>query len=129
THNNGIGVSGVGPNIRIMAVRFYPGSSYMSDLATAIDYAWKNNADVISVSYNIDGYNNTFRQAVLRSRTADAVYVNSAGNNGQQNPPRQALRNESDNVIFVVASNDQDRKAGFSNWGTFCEIAAPGQNI
>ena len=129
THNNGIGVSGAGPAVRIMAIRFYPGGNYFSDLATAIDYAWKNGAKVISVSYNIDGYNATFRQAVQRSATADAVYVNSAGNNSQQNPPRQQLRNDSDNVIFVVASNDRDRKSSFSNWGTLCEVAAPGEDI
>lgn len=129
THNNGIGVSGCGSNITIMAVRFYPGPSYFSDFANAIDYAWENGADVISASYNIDGYNQTFLNAVKRAETADVPYVNSAGNNGQQNPPRQALRNEATNVIFVAANDHNDNISWFSNYGTLIDVSAPGEDI
>jgi subtilisin family serine protease len=129
-HNNGIGVSGVNPKAKIMAMRHYAGQlSWMSDLATAIDYAWANGADVITVSYNIDGFNNTLTQAIQRAGNADVVYLNSAGNNGQQNPPRQALRNMSDNIIFVAATTRTDNKSGFSNWGNLIEIGAPGSAI
>ncbi|QYK52061.1 MAG: S8 family serine peptidase [Fimbriimonadaceae bacterium] len=129
THNNGIGVSGCGSNIIIMPIRFYPGPSYFSDFANAIDYAWENGADVISASYNIDGYNQTFLNAVKRAETADVIYVNSAGNNGQMNPPRQALRNQATNVIFVCANDNKDNLASFSNYGTLCDVSAPGVNI
>jgi len=129
THNNGIGVSGCGSNIVIMPVRFYPGPSYFSDFANAIDYAWENGADVISASYNIDGYNQTFLNAVKRAETADVAYVNSSGNNGQLNPPRQALRNQATNVIFVAANDNKDNLAGFSNYGTLVDVSAPGVNI
>lgn len=129
THNNGIGVSGCGSNIIIMPVRFYPGPSYFSDFANAIDYAWENGADVISASYNIDGYNQTFLNAVKRAETADVPYVNSAGNNGQLNPPRQALRNQATNVIFIAANDNKDNLAGFSNYGTLVDVSAPGVNI
>lgn len=129
THNNGIGVSGCGSNIKIMAVRFYPGPSYFSDFANAIDYAWENGAQVISASYNIDGYNQTFLDAVKRAESADVAYVNSAGNNGQQNPPRQQLRTEADNVIFVAANDDNDNLSWFSNYGSLVEVSAPGEDI
>lgn len=128
--DNGIGVSGVAPKAKIMAMRHYAGQgSWMSDLATAIDYAWANGADVITVSYNVDGFNNTLVQAIQRADTADVVYLNSAGNNGQQNPPRQQIRNMADNVIFVAATDRNDNKANFSNWGNLIEVGAPGAAI
>lgn len=128
--NNSKGVSGVAPTVKIMAMRHYAGQgSWMSDLATAIDYAWANGAHVITVSYNIDGFTNALVQAIQRADTADVVYLNSAGNNGQQNPPRQAIRNMADNVIFIAATDNRDLKAGFSNWGTLIEVGAPGVDI
>jgi subtilisin family serine protease len=128
--NNGKGVAGCGPNIKIMAMRHYAGqASWMSDLAKSIDYAWKNGADVITVSYNVDGWNSTLLSAIQRAGTADVVYLNSAGNNGQQNPPRQQMRTQADNLIFVAATDDTDSKAGFSNWGSLVEVGAPGVDI
>lgn len=131
THNNGKGVSGVGMNnIKYMPLRMYGGpNNFMSALANAVDYAWQNGASVISVSYNIDGFTNALADAVGRAKLADVIYCNSAGNNGQQNPPRQQLRNLHDNVIFVAATNRNDQKASFSNWGTRIEIGAPGVDI
>lgn len=131
TFDNGVGVTGVGANnIKYMPLRMYGGpNAFMSALANAVDYAWENGAKVISVSYNIDGYTQALDDAVGRAEAADVVYVNSAGNNGQQNPPRQQLRADHQNVVFVVATDSDDSKAWFSNWGTLCEIAAPGVDI
>lgn len=130
THNNGVGVSGVGQDIKIMALRHYDAQgTWMTDLANAIDYAWQNGADVITVSYNIDGFTQTLVDAIKRAGTADVVYCNSAGNNGQQNPPRQQIRNMSNNVIFVAATDRNDNKANFSNWGNLIEIGSPGVSI
>lgn len=128
--NNGKGVSGVAPNVKLMCMRHYKGqASWISDLASAIDYAWQNGAQVITVSYNIDGWNQTLLQAIQRAGAADVVYCNSAGNNGQQNPPRQQIRALADNVIFVASTDHNDTKSGFSNWGTLIEVGSPGSNI
>ena len=128
--NNGKGVAGVGPNIKVMPLRMYGGAApFMSALAASVDYAWQNGASVISVSYNIDGYTNALLQAVQRAGTADVIYSNSAGNNGQQNPPRQNMIDESDNVIFVAANTHNDVLTWFSNYGSKIQISAPGENI
>ncbi|MEZ5163678.1 MAG: S8 family serine peptidase [Fimbriimonadaceae bacterium] len=101
----------------------------MTALANAIDYAWANGASVISVSYNLDGYTQAVSDAIGRAKAADVVYCNSAGNNGAQNPPRQGLRAAHDNVVLVAASDHNDGKASFSNYGSLVEIAAPGVDI
>lgn len=128
--NNSIGVAGVVPNVKLMVVRMYGGSNqWMSALALGVDYAWQNGAKVISVSYAIDGYTQALKEAVQRAGAHDVIYCNSAGNNGQQDPPRQTLRQECPNVIFVAASDHNDNLADFSNYGSLIEIAAPGVNI
>lgn len=129
TFNNGLGVAGAGPNVQIMALKMYPTQAFMSALTNAIDYAWENGADVISVSYNLDGFTQALSDAIGRAGAADVVYCGSAGNNGQNEPPRSALRDAHDNLIFVAASNRNDDLAGFSNYGSRVEIAAPGEDI
>lgn len=128
--NNAVGVAGVARNVKIMPIRMYGGpANFMTALAQGVDYAWRNGATVISVSYNIDSYTNALVEAILRARAADVIYSNSAGNNNQLNPPRMAIRNLADNVIFVASSTRTDSRSSFSNYGTRIEIFAPGSDI
>lgn len=131
THDNNVGVSGVGiNNLKYMPLRMYGGANgFMSALANAVDYAWENGASVISVSYNINNYTNALDEAVGRAEAADVIYCNSAGNSNEPNPNRQQLRADHENVIFVVSTDRNDNKSGFSNYGDLCEIAAPGSDI
>ena len=130
-NNNGIGLSGAGRNTKIMPLRMYGASApnWMSDLTNAVDYAWQNGAKVISVSYNIDGYTNALVEAIQRADAADVIYCNSAGNNGSLNPPRATIRDLANNVIFVAASDRNDNRASFSNYGAKIEIAAAGVDV
>ncbi len=129
-NNNGIGVAGIARNVRLMHCKMYGGANpYFTAFANAIVYAADNGARVISASYNIDNYPAAFSTAVQYARDRDVIYVNSAGNNSQQNPPRQSLRSISNNVIFVAATDRNDNLASFSNYGTLIEIAAPGVSI
>jgi len=128
--DNNKGVAGIGPNIKVMPLRMYGGpANFMSALTAAVDYAWQNGAVVISVSYNIDGYTNALLDAIKRAETADVIYCNSAGNNGQQNPPRQVIRTLTTNTIFVAANDDNDGLANFSNYGSQIDISAAGVDI
>lgn len=128
--NNGIGVAGFGNHVKIMPIRHYNGqSSWMSALINGIDYAWANGASVISVSYNIDGYTTLLVEAIQRAGAADVAYVNSAGNNSQNNPPRQNIRDVAPNSIFVASTTRTDARSSFSNYGTKVEIGAPGSDI
>ncbi len=127
--NNGLGVAGMGPNIRVMALRIYSSAAWMTHLTNAVDYAWRNGAEVISVSYNIDGYTTALFQAIQRAETADVIYCNSAGNNNQNNSTRSLIRTLTTNTIFIAASDHNDNKASFSNYGTRVDVFAPGVNV
>jgi subtilisin family serine protease len=130
-NNNGIGITGAGRNNKIMPLRMYGtgSSAWMSHLANAVDYAWQNGAEVISVSYNIDGFTNALVEAIQRADAADVIYCNSAGNNNQLNPARAAIRDLASNVIFVAASDRNDNRASFSNYGVKIEIFAAGVDV
>lgn len=129
--NNGIGVAGTAPNVRVMCMRMYSGqSTWMSALIQSIDYARQNGAKVITVSYNIDSYTQLLLEAILRAESDDVVYVNSAGNSGQNIDSRRGvLRGMASNVVFVAATTRLDQLSSFSNFGTTVDIAAPGSDI
>jgi hypothetical protein len=129
--NNGIGGAGAAKNVRIMPLRMYGTSSaWMSNLANAVDYARVKGAKVISVSYNIDGYTTTLRDAIGRCAINDVIYCNSAGNNNQNIDTRRGtLRPLYNHVVFVASTDHNDVRSSFSNYGTTVDIAAPGSSI
>jgi len=128
--NNGVGAAGFGNNVKIMPIRHYSGqSTWMTALANGVDYARRNGADVITVSYAIDGYTQFLVESIMRAELDDVIYCNSAGNNGQLNPARQAIRDMASNVVFVASSTRTDTRSSFSNYGTKIDIAAPGSDI
>lgn len=129
--NNGIGVAGVAQDVHLLPIRIYGGANpWMTALVQGIDYARNMGAKVVSVSYNIDGYTQALSDAIGRADAGDMVYVNSAGNNGQNaDGLRGALRNVHQNVVFVAATDHNDNKASFSNFGQTVDIAAPGVDV
>jgi|GEM_PF-6042876 len=129
--DNGIGVAGVSRNVRLLPVRMYGGAAgFISALIQGIDYARVEGAKVISVSYNIDGYTSLLVEAIQRAAAADVLYVNSAGNNSQNiDSLRGAIRNMTNNAIFVASVDHNDNLSSFSNFGNTVDVAAPGSSV
>ena len=130
--NNGVGISGVNWNVKIMPLRFLneSGSGYTSDAIDAINYASANGAHVISNSWG-----GTYNSQALKDAidSSSAVVVCAAGNNYGLNidsTPIYPAAYSSSNIIAVAATDNQDNLAGFSNYGPISvDIAAPGVNI
>ncbi len=131
--NNGIGVTGVAWNVKLMALKFLDstGSGMLSDAVAAIDYARVNGAKVINASWGGGGFSSALQSAIQRFQNAGGIFVAAAGNESANNavtasyPANYALSN----VISVAASTGSDTLASFSNFGTNVDIAAPGQSI
>jgi hypothetical protein len=130
--NNGIGISGVAWKVRLMPLRIgwsgsSPGSEEglvdMSYAASAMDYARRMGANVISCSFETRNEGNLFPMTTLAVR-AGITIVCSAGNRGQLH----ALQDRSD-VLAVTSSDVNDRISDFSLPGDFVDLAAPGENI
>lgn len=135
--DNGIGVAGVAWHARILPVRVLGhggGTSY--DIIQGVRYAAglssdagrrpEKPADVINLSLGGVGYSAT-EQAVYRSvRERGTIVVAAAGNEDTSRPAYPASY---EGVISVSAVDARLRRAPYSNYGDFIDVAAPGGNF
>lgn len=134
--NNGIGVSGVNWNTRIMALKFMSanGGGFTSDAVRAVNYAVANGAKVINTSWGGAPYDNALVSAIKNARNSGVIVVASAGNDGKNADTDPfypgSYSTVSDNVVSVAATDDRDQMPGYSNFGrNSVLLAAPGDNI
>jgi len=130
--NNSIGMAGTAWNCKIMAVRAgyknEDGGGILldSDIKPAMEYAADNGAHVISMSWGGRGGSFTMEEAMDYAHAAGCVLVAAAGNDNDDATQYPAAY---PNVISVAASDEDDDRAYFSNYGWWVDIAAPGVNI
>ncbi len=102
----------------------------MSAVAEAVNYAVNNGAHVISYSAG-SSFTSALRSAVDAALADGIVFCHAAGNDNADNPDYFAGYA---GLISVAATNSSDTRwvwgAGSgSNYGTWIEVAAPGNNI
>ncbi len=129
--NNGIGVAGTAWNVKIMPLKFLneKGSGYISDAISAILYASRNGASVISNSWSGTGYSQSLKDAIDAS---NAVVICAAGNSGANADiaPQYPAAFTSSNILSIAATDYNDKLASFSNYGAVSvDLAAPGVSI
>jgi thermitase len=129
TINNDIGVVGVAPRARIMAIKIFP-NAMDSICAAALKYAADNGARILSNSWGPmqrRPSNPAVEDAVDYAVANGCIVVFAAGNADDDvqfySPSNKA------NVISVAATDANDARAGFSNFGESITIAAPGVDI
>lgn len=137
---NGIGIAGTCPLCRVMALKAFAsnGTAAYSDIAKAVDYAWKNGATVLSMSFSSPADSSLVRDA-LNTAYSRATLVAAAGNDrasrtralceasGIDYPVRPSYPANYTFVLGVEAEDEQGRIASFSN----CQypLRAPGVEI
>lgn len=126
--DNGMDIAGVCFSARLMALKFLSSSGFgaTSDAVTAFYYAVENGADVISNSWGGGDYSYTLELAIDYAHSQGMIIVASAGNDYSTSPKYPAYYNH---VISVAATNSNDEKVSFSNYGDWVDIAAPGVDI
>ena len=127
--NNGIGVIGVAWQAQVMAVKGLDSSGNGPDsaLAPAIIYAANEGADVLSLSWGSGARSETIAEAIDYAYNMGAVIVAAAGN--MESDARNFYPAALWDVITVAASDTNDALAGFSNFGSKIDVAAPGVDI
>ena len=122
------GVAGVAPSARILAYKVCAADGTCSDFAIqqAIAQAITDNARVINMSLGDTVFSQSLNDAVQAAWNAGLVIVAGAGNDGTTEPFYPAAL---DNVISVGAFDEDHRRASFSNYGSWVDIAAPGNVI
>jgi len=134
--NNGTGVVGVCPSVKIMPMKFLAGdgSGSTSDAIKCIDWAREKRANVMSNSWGGGGSSQLLLEAIQRAEAAGILFTAAAGNDGANNDTTASYpanyRDRCANVVSVAASDDNDSLADFSNYGSrSVDIAAPGVGI
>jgi len=132
--NNSEGVAGVSWNVSIMPLKFLDasGSGSTGDAVEAIIYATNLGAKILSNSWGGGGRSQALEDAIQFANDHGVLFVAAAGNEFSNNDqaPTFPANYEIENVISVAASTENNRLAGFSNFGAkTVELAAPGNQI
>lgn len=131
---NKVGIAGVASKAKILPVKVLTaqGGSCLS-VDRGIMWAADHGAKVISMSL---GGSNSQRcrridvQAITYALSRNIVLVAAAGNENTDEPVFPAAYSESyAGVIAVTAIDQSSKKATFSNFGSYVNIAAPGVEI
>jgi subtilisin family serine protease len=128
TFDNSIGISGLCPNARIMALKWLNrlGNGSISQASASIQYAVDHGTDVISNSWGFDYLTYTMQAALDYALSAGVVVVASAGNAGGNYHRYPAMY---PGVISVAATDATDTAASFTSVGEWVDLAAPGVDI
>ncbi|APF18504.1 peptidase S8 and S53 subtilisin kexin sedolisin [Caldithrix abyssi DSM 13497] len=150
-NNNALGVcsaaggwgedaQGAGNGVKVMPLRigwkdFPSGRVSMDFAAQAFIYAAENGAHIASCSWGssettaLKDAINTFLYGTTSPTASDPqirlIFV-AAGNDGNES---QAYLNSRDDCISVAATNANDGAPSWTNYGTWIDISAPGENI
>ncbi|MBI4498153.1 MAG: S8 family serine peptidase [Chloroflexi bacterium] len=134
--NNGTGVAGTCPNCSLYNVKVLNdrGSGAWSWIANGILWAagcdtspcGTPRAPVINMSLGGSSGSVTLQQAIDQAWGNGVVLAAAAGNDGVSDPSYPAFYT---NVIAVAATDHNDAKPGWSNFGSWVDVAAPGAAI
>jgi len=126
--NNDFDMTGICWNTRIMALKFMGlfGDGSTADAVLAVYYAVENGADVISNSWSTPNESLLLKDAVDYAYSRGVIIVASAGNDDSNVPQYPASYR---NVISVAATDSDDRRWQYSNYGDCVDIAAPGVDV
>jgi hypothetical protein len=125
--NNAKGVVGLGFGIAAVPIRVSDasGQTTTSTLAAGITLADAIGADVANVSICGPG-TSTLQNACDQAYADGVLLVAAAGNDNVSGP---YYPGSYDTVLNVGATDPNDDRAGFSNYGTTIDLAAPGVDI
>lgn len=128
--NNGIGVTGVAPDVEILPVRVLgdSGSGTSAEVAQGIIWAADNGANVINLSLGGTTYSQVMEIATTYAISRGVTVIASAGNSGNWGSPR-AYPASNPGVIGVAATTRDDQRASFSTRNEWVDIAGPGAGI
>lgn len=127
--NNGLGITGVSWGAKIMPLKMLgaSGTGTTFDLAKAIYFAVDNGAQVINMSLGAScgtGWPDV-EDAVDYATAKGVLLIAAAGNN----KPTVFCPGAIAGVMAVGATNANDVRASFSNYGPELEVVAPGVDI
>lgn len=128
--DNGIGIASIGWNIKIIPVKCQTNTGSTTGIAAGyqgIIYAAKMKARVISCSWGGASTASSAEQSVIDyAWNRGCIVICAAGNDNNSILHYPGAYN---NVYCVASVSTSNVKSGFSCFGTWVDISAPGENI
>ena len=127
--DNGVGIAGINSAARVMVLRALNsfGHTRASFVARAVFYAVKNGARVINLSVGGPHRSRMAQAALEYAHANNCVVVVAAGNEGTSTAefgPGGVAE-----AITVAATDVNDHRTAYSNWGPGIDLAAPGDDV
>jgi len=121
-------IAAVAPDAMIMPLRAFDdnGNTDAFTIARAIRYAVQNGANVINMSFGMTSEFSVVKDAIKFAINQGVTVVASAGNADTSTIQFPAGFN---GVMGIAATDLNDKKASFSNFGKAVDVDAPGVNI
>ncbi|HEX8235861.1 MAG TPA: S8 family serine peptidase [Abditibacteriaceae bacterium] len=136
--NNGVGISGINWSVRIMALKFLgPDGGSTAGAIKCFEYVTMmkrrgTNIRVTSNSWGGAGYSAALKTAMDAAGNAGVIHMTASGNDGFNTDSEASYPSNfnSPSVVSVAASDAQDNRPSWSNYGrTSVDLAAPGNDI
>ncbi|MDK8194099.1 S8 family peptidase [Paenibacillus sp. UMB7766-LJ446] len=126
--NNGVGIAGAAPLASIVPLRVLDnnGQGTTGNVGNGLVYAANNGIQVVNLSLGGPTGEAFLQAAVQYAWDRGAVIIAAAGNDNTSYPIVPASY---PNVIAVASTNPSDLKSNFSNYGSWVDMAAPGDTI
>lgn len=132
---NTVGIRGVAFDAEILPLRAlgFDGVGSIADIADAVLYAAGLQSaggrqlpapvDVINLSLGSYDNSSTLRNAIAQAVSAGSIVVAAAGNDASSQDFYPAAHPD---VVGVSSVNERKGRSGFSNFGNYVDVAAPG---
>lgn len=126
--NNNEGIAGMTWGGKILPVKALDqsGSGTTYSVAQGIIWAVDNGAKVINMSLGNYADAQFLHEAIKYAFDKDVVLVAATGNDNTERPGYPAAYPE---VLSVSATDNNLKKASFSNYGDYVDVVAPGESI
>ncbi|WP_338551944.1 S8 family peptidase [Paenibacillus sp. KS-LC4] len=126
--NNGEGVAGLSWYNKVMPVKVLDSSGAGSTYSVAQGLIWATDhgAKVINMSLGNYAQADFLHDAIKYAYDHDVVLIAASGNDNTDRPGYPAAYPE---VFAVAATDSAQKKASFSNYGDYIDVAAPGDSI
>ncbi len=126
--NNGQGMVGIAPNVKILPVKVLTatGSGDASKVASGIYYAVDNGAKIINLSLGSTASSTPMLNALRYAVEHDVLVTCAAGNNGSNINFYPGAYAE---CFAVAGTMEEDAWYTLSNWGAWVDISAPASSI
>ncbi len=133
--DNGNQVAGTSWKAQIMAVKFLgaQGSGSLASAIRSIEYAIEKKANIMNNSWGGGGFSQALEDAIKAANNAGILFLAAAGNDGNNDndvSPHYPSSYEVPNVLAVMATDQNDKRATFSSYGAkSVDLGAPGVGI